>query len=142
MSLGVDTTSNSLIVSAPGPLLKEVEAVVEELDQRAGNQNDQDVVIVTLKRANPQLVEESLKGFFGDDVRTSGNSSGSSSRNSRSGSSSRGGPSPSGRSSEETRRRMEFFDAMRRRMSGGGPPGSSRGSSDRGSSGRRSSRGR
>ena len=34
MSLGVDATSNSLIVSATGSLLKEVEAVVEELDQR------------------------------------------------------------------------------------------------------------
>ena len=140
MSLGVDATSNSLIVSAPGPLLKEVEAVVEELDQRAATQNDQDVVVVTLKRANPKLVEESLKGFFGDDVRTSGNSSGSSSRSSRGGASGRGG-TPPGRGTDAARR--QFFDAMRSRMMGGRPPGGDRGGSGRGGSGGgRPSRGR
>ena len=117
MSLGVDTTSNSLIVSAPGPLLKEVEAVVEELDQRAATQNDQDVVVVTLKRANPQLVQESLKGFFGDDVRTSGSTSGTSSRG---GTTSRGGP-PRGDGGDDARRR--FIEAMRARMMGGGDRG-------------------
>jgi type II secretory pathway component GspD/PulD (secretin) len=142
MSLGVDATSNSIIVSAPGPLLKEVEAVIEELDQRAGTQDDQDVVIVTLKRANPKLVEESLKGFFGDDVRTSGNTSGSSTRGGRGGTSGRGG-TPPGRSGDDMRRRMEFMDAMRRRMTGGDRGGSGRGGSGRGGSGGgRPSRGR
>ena len=140
MSLGVDATSNSLIVSAPGPLLKEVEAVVEELDQRAATHNDQDVVVVTLKRANPKLVEESLKGFFSDDVRTSGNSSASSSRSSRGGASGRGG-TPPGRGTDAARR--QFFDTMRSRMMGGRPPGGDRGGAGRGGSGGgRPSRGR
>ena len=66
MSLGVDATSNSLIVSAPGPLLKEVEAVVEELDQRAATQNDQDVVVVTLSEAERANIRPVLQQIAPD----------------------------------------------------------------------------
>jgi hypothetical protein len=70
MTLGVDTTSNSLVVSAPGPLLKEVEAIVRELDMRADTQPSESVAVVTLKGTSPQLVQQAISGLFGDSVQT------------------------------------------------------------------------
>ena len=46
MTLGVDTGSNSIVVSAPGPLVKEVEAVVAELDRRAMSDPGEDIAVV------------------------------------------------------------------------------------------------
>jgi type II secretory pathway component GspD/PulD (secretin) len=70
MSLGVDTESNSLVVSAPGPLLKEVEGVVHELDRRAGEKPPESISIVTLKRTTPQSVRQAL-AVLGEMVETS-----------------------------------------------------------------------
>jgi type II secretory pathway component GspD/PulD (secretin) len=69
MSLGVDVESNSLVVSAPGPLLKEVEAVVAELDRRAAEKPPETISIVTLRRTTPESVRQAL-AVLGDKVQT------------------------------------------------------------------------
>jgi type II secretory pathway component GspD/PulD (secretin) len=121
MSIGVDTGSNSLIVSAPGPLLKEVETVVAELDRRANMDTGENVAVVTLKRTNPEAIQQSLSNLFGDMVTTNGGSGGSRGGTSTSARGPTSGPSP-----EDMQRRMEFINRMRAGF-GGGPPGGFRG---------------
>jgi hypothetical protein len=123
MSIGVDAGSNSLIVSAPGPLLKEVEAVVAEIDRRATMDTGEEVAVVTLKRTNPEAIQQSLSSLFGDMVTTSGTSSGG-----RGGTStSTRGPAAGGPSPEDMQRRMEFINRMRGAFGGGAPGGGFRG---------------
>lgn len=69
MSLGVDTRTNSLIVSAPQALLEEVEQLVATLDN-ASTQTDDTMSVVTLKRSNPQAVAQALSAILGETVRT------------------------------------------------------------------------
>ena len=110
MTLGVDASSNSIVVSAPGPLLKEVEGVVREIDSRAMSEPGEDVAVVALKRTNPELVRESLTSLFGDQARQGQSGSRSSSRG------------PTGPSSD-FQRRMQMFEALRRGFGGGGGGG-------------------
>ncbi len=77
MSIGVDTESNSIVVSAPGPLLKEVETVVRELDRRAAEKPPESIAVVNLKRTDPYIVQQTLVGVLGDLVETSTSSSSS-----------------------------------------------------------------
>lgn len=71
MTIGVDNESNSIVVSAPGPLLKEVESVVEELDRRAAEKPPEVIEVVNLKRTDPYLVQQTLVGVLGELVETS-----------------------------------------------------------------------
>jgi hypothetical protein len=87
MTIGVDVESNAVIVSAQGPLLKEVESVVEELDRRALEKPPENIAVVTLKRTSPQLVQEAIANLLGDQVEVTQSSSGSSTSSSRSSSS-------------------------------------------------------
>jgi type II secretory pathway component GspD/PulD (secretin) len=97
MTIGVDEESNAVIVSAQGPLLKEVESVVAELDRRAMNKPAENIAVVTLKRTNPQLVREAIANVLGDSVEVTQSSGGVT--NSNSSSSSRGSSRSSSRSS-------------------------------------------
>ena len=67
MTIGVDTRSNSLIVSAPDYLFEEVRAMVESLDI-AGSQKDEVTQVVSLKGINPVLLERSLQSILGENV--------------------------------------------------------------------------
>ena len=96
MTIGVDTESNSIVVSAPGPLLKEVVAVVRELDQRASEKPPESIAVVNLKRTDPYIVQQTLVGVLGDLVETSNSSSSSSGRASSNGSGGRTGGTPFG----------------------------------------------
>ncbi len=49
-----------VVVSAVGPLLKEVEAVVREIDVRAESKPPESVSVVTLKRTHPSAVQQAL----------------------------------------------------------------------------------
>ncbi len=141
MTLGVDTASNSLVVSAPGPLLKEVETVVREIDQRAQSDPGQDVQVLTLKRTNPQVVQQSLSSLFGDLVRSEGTSTSSSTNGSQQGG--RNGPGqpspPQGPAPEDIQRAVERFNAFRggEGGGGGGPQQQPRGGGSRGGRGGR-----
>ena len=114
MSIGVDAASNCLVVSATGPLLTEVEGVVAELDRRANMGTGEGVAVVTLKRTNPQAVQQSLSSIFGDMVQTTGGTS-STARRGTSSRGSTGGPAPDPR--------MEFFNRLRGGGGFGGFPG-------------------
>jgi type II secretory pathway component GspD/PulD (secretin) len=128
MTIGVDASSNSLIIAAPEPMFKEVEELVMALDQ-AGTQTQESIEVRTLHLANPDVVNTALRAILGENVSTSGSSGGSSS----SSASSRGGtPAPSAANLEAIRQRMEMFNRMR---SGGSSGGSTSGGRPGGSSG-------
>jgi type II secretory pathway component GspD/PulD (secretin) len=126
MTIGVDATSNSLIIAAPEPMFKEVHELVMALDQ-AGTQTQEAIEVRTLHLANPDVVNTALRAILGENVSTSGSSGGSAS--SRSSSS----PAPSAANIDAIRQRMEMFNRMR--SSGGGFGGSSSGGRPTGSSG-------
>ena len=136
MSVGVDSLSNSVIVSAPEPLFQEVKDLVETLDKMAVDSN-QTMETFQLHRTNAQTVQQALSALVGDSVQfssgqssRSGRPSGQPSSQSRSGSST-GGSSPS---FDDIRRRIEAF----RTMQGGGGPGGSRSGGGGGPGGGRS----
>ncbi|MBI1903175.1 MAG: hypothetical protein HYS13_18905 [Planctomycetia bacterium] len=68
MTIGVDTKSNSLIVSAPEPLFQEVRGLVEQLDQGTP-ESDQTVRTVKLKNSSPVMVQQALTSLTGGTVR-------------------------------------------------------------------------
>jgi len=122
MTVGVDERSNSVVVSAPEPLLKQVEQLVFALD-RAGDESDETMQVVTINRADPRVIQSALQSIVGVSPRTgSAGQRGSGARPS----SARGGPTPgaggpSAASAQQAReqwmRRMQMFNAMQR----GGP---------------------
>ena len=124
LSIGVDSTSNSIIVSAPEPLFKEVEELVLTLDQ-AGTQTQQQIEVRTLHLANPDVVNSALQAILGDSVSTStsSNSGGSNSSSGQSG----GNPSAS---ADAIRQRIQAFQEAARRAAeargGSGFPGGGR----------------
>lgn len=67
MSLGVDSRTNSVIVSAPEPLFEEVRQFIEQLDDSAIEAN-QTMRVVTLHRASLDAVEQALSSLGGDSV--------------------------------------------------------------------------
>ena len=125
LSIGVDSTSNSIIVSAPEPLFKEVEELVLTLDQ-AGTQTQQQIEVRTLHLANPDVVNSALQAILGESVSTTRSSGSSNSSNSGQSS---GNPAAS---ADAIRQRIQAFQEAARRAaearggSGGGPPGGGR----------------
>lgn len=78
MSLGVDSRTNSVIVSAPEPLFAEVKQLIEQLDIAAVTSN-QTMRVVTLRKASLTAVEEALSSLMGDSVQVTRTTSSSSS---------------------------------------------------------------
>ena len=64
LSIGVDSISNTLIVSAGGGLLENVGQIVEALDE-AAKPNSAVQVIQIDSRVNPRLLQEKLHKIFG-----------------------------------------------------------------------------
>lgn len=64
MTIGVDKRSNSLIVSAPDPLFREVQSLVKQIDQ-AGTETDEVTQVVQIKSANPELVKNAISAHLG-----------------------------------------------------------------------------
>jgi len=127
MTIGIDRRSNSLVVSAPEALFRQVEELVVQLDQ-AGTEADQTTQVITLKRADPQVVQQALQSLVGQSVRTStpsrtGTKTGSQS-GSRTPSKSNGSQSSSAQQRAEAIRRMQMFQQMRQRSGGMPSPGS------------------
>ena len=61
MSIGVDPRTNSLIVSAPEALFREVKELVETLDRGAMDSN-QTLEVVTLRQSSPDAVRRACPG--------------------------------------------------------------------------------
>lgn len=153
MTIGVDTESNSLIVSAPDYLFKEVQALVSELD-RAANRSDETVRVVTLKKASTDLVQRSLVSVLGANATvntTSGTTTSTSSSRPTGSSTSRSSSGPSTQpgqpdpNQDAVRQQMQFMQDIQRRMQEGGgrgDRGGDRGGGDRGSRGGDSGRSR
>jgi len=121
MTVGVDNTSNSVIVAAPDQLFKEVEELVQTIDQ-AGTQTNETLEVRTLHLANPDVVREALSSILGEEI--SASSSGSSSRSSSTNS---GGGQSGQATADQIRQRMEFFNRLRSSGGFGAPGGSSGG---------------
>lgn len=64
MTIGIDTRTNSLVVTAPEPLFNEVKALVAQLDQEQPSGNET-IRIVTLKIASPAAVQQALTQIVG-----------------------------------------------------------------------------
>jgi type II secretory pathway component GspD/PulD (secretin)/outer membrane biosynthesis protein TonB len=126
MTIGVDASSNSLIIAAPEPMFLEVHELVMALDQ-AGTQTQDSIEVRTLHLANPDVVNTALRAILGENV-TAGGSSGGSSGGASSRSTS---TAPSAANIDAIRERMEMFNRMR---SGGGFGGGSTGGRPGGSS--------
>ena len=139
MTIAVDQGSNSVVVAAVGPLLREVEQVVREIDVRAESQPPPTVSVVTLKRTRTDAMQQALIGLLGDQAQISqGGGTNSRSTNARRSSSSRGaGETRGGRGGPSTASPFGQLNAGRSRLSNGG-----RGSESGRSSGRRGFRGR
>lgn len=110
MTIGVDARSNSLIVTAAEPLFREVQSLVRELDQE-GLETDDAVSVVTIRQANPELIQKALASIVGEAVQSSTSSS-SSSGSQTTGS---GTPSTGGATGGDAR-----LEAIRRLRAGGG----------------------
>ena len=67
MAIGVDTRNNALIVVAPDLLFQQVEQLVKQIDQAAG-ESKQTMRVVTLRRANPDAVQQALSALVGSDL--------------------------------------------------------------------------
>ena len=127
MTIAVDERSNSLIVTAPEQLFREVEELVQLIDQK-GAQPTEAFQVKTLMYSKPDYVKSALSAILGDQVQTAGSSSQRSSR---------GGSQSATPEQVRSRQAMESFIRSRR---GGGSSRGGFGGSSRGRGG--SSRGR
>jgi|GEM_PF-7099919 len=127
MTLGVDETSNAIVVSAPQPLFEKVEDLVQQLDTIAMTER-KSIRVVPVRLSNVSQTQSTLDLLFGSGDSASSNRNSASSRSRRS-SSSRD-RSSRGRSSRDR--------SSRGRSNRGG---SSRGFGGRSNRGGRSSRG-
>jgi type II secretory pathway component GspD/PulD (secretin) len=110
MALGVDEHSNSLVITGPEHLYKQVLSLVERLD-RAGVNSTETVSVISLNGSiNPQALKKSLDSILGEQVKTSTTSTSQPSQPST------GQPS-SQPSMDQFRQRMEMFRALQQRYS-------------------------
>jgi len=134
MTIGVDTRTNSLVVSAPEALFEEVRDLVTALD-RVASQDQETIEVVTLQGSNPEAVRAALASLLGDAVESSTISSGSGASFGSSGRAS--GTTRSSRSTNQANRRsatrgsssQQSQGYQRFQGPGGFPGGTSRGRS-------------
>jgi type II secretory pathway component GspD/PulD (secretin) len=130
MTLGVDTRTSALVVSASDSLFKQVEALVATLDLAAKDAR-RTVRIVTLQSTNSSAIQQAVQALLPKtSVSTGGGSNAPTGFGPSSRSSSRGGSSAAGGDQADRIRQMM---QMRQQMQGRG--GSTGGRSSRGSSG-------
>lgn len=120
MTLAAEATSNLVIVSAPGPLVKEVEEVVRQLDDMAQSAPSENYTVGRLSTGvSPVAIEQLLKGAYGDTIQTEGDGIATTTSNS-SNSQNRGSTSAT---QSADQRRAAFFEMIRSRGGGGSPFG-------------------
>jgi hypothetical protein len=74
LSIGVDTRTNQLIVSASDALFRQVDVLVKSLDDSA-NQARRTVRVLSLQNSNSEVVQQTLAALYGK-VKTTGSRSG------------------------------------------------------------------
>ncbi|MCC9627336.1 hypothetical protein LOC68_02920 [Blastopirellula sp. JC732] len=130
MTIGVDTRSNSLVVSAPDPLYDEVKLLVEQLDQ-AGTDSQETMQVVNIRKSNPTTVQNALKSILGPNVTSNTTSTTPTSGSSGQPSGSSQPQQPSQADADAMRQRMEMFNrirgAMEQQRGGGGSDRGGRG---------------
>lgn len=116
ISIGVDTRTNSLIVSAPQALYEEIEQLVQTLDH-ATSESNQAIRVVTLKRSNPEMVQKALAAIVGEKATTTNKPA-----NPTGAATADGNRAPSGNDPQADlmRQRMEMFNQMRGGFGSGG----------------------
>jgi hypothetical protein len=77
LSIGVDSRTNSLIVSAPDKLFNDVKSLVEELDQDAGDTNNQEIKVVALHNTNLYTIQSALASIGGPNLQVNRSGMGS-----------------------------------------------------------------
>ena len=132
MTLGVDTRTSALVISASDSLFRQVEALVTTLD-KAALEARRTVRIVTLQNTNSSAIQQAVQALLPKTTVSTGG--GGSSGPTGFGPSSRGGSSRGGSAAGgDQAARMRQFMEMRQRTQGRG--GSTGGRTSRGSSGR------
>lgn len=58
LAIGVDSRTNSIVVSAPEPLFQEVKSLVEELDRAAATEMTETTQVVSVRHVNPEVVQQ------------------------------------------------------------------------------------
>jgi hypothetical protein len=113
MTVGIDARSNSLVVSAPEPLLRQVEQLVAELD-RAGVESEQTMRVVSIRRADPAIVHQALAALVGQSRGTTAGRTSTSPAASRTRTSSQARtiPTPAA-STDQMRRQMMMLNSLR-----------------------------
>ncbi|MHB1038256.1 MAG: secretin N-terminal domain-containing protein [Pirellulales bacterium] len=117
MSVGVDSRTNSLVVSAPESLFDEVKQLVRQLDT-AATEADQTTRVVTIRKTNSQSIQSALSAIGGDAVQFRGSTGGGGNYR---GSRGQGGGDQA--SQDAAQRRAEFFQRMQMGGGFGGPGG-------------------
>jgi hypothetical protein len=122
LTVGVDTRSNQLVVTAPDELFMQVRALVEQLDQE-----DSDFLqttrVVTLREANPAMVQKAIATIVGQTTTTTSSSSTTQppGQPGQNGQERRGEGDNRGRGDGDgARQQAEFFRALQQ-GAGGGP---------------------
>ncbi len=128
LTVGVDTRGNQLVVAAPDDLFYQVESLVRDLDQEDSESHEM-TRVVTLDKANPEMVRRALATIVGQSPTTSNNNSsttGTTANNSgdRGGRTNNRGGGGGGPSPDAMRQQIEMFRAMR---AGGNQGGGGRG---------------
>jgi type II secretory pathway component GspD/PulD (secretin) len=130
LSIGVDTRTNTLVVSASDSLYRQIEALVSSLDASAG-QARRTVRVVSMQNANSLVVQQTLSSLMGK-VKTN---AGTSNNNGRTGATSNSATTSSGsagQNNDQQQQTQQQVDPtaqfmqqqmMRRMMFQGGPGG-------------------
>ena len=72
LTLGIDRTTNSLLVVASADLTEEIRKLVSEMDQAAGAAPAQGLKIIPLKKGNAEAVQRTLQQMIQDSRRYRG----------------------------------------------------------------------
>jgi type II secretory pathway component GspD/PulD (secretin) len=61
LTLGVETTSNSIVMRAPAELSEEIRNFVQLIDQRAGEQRSRQIQVIRLRESKSEQIEDALQ---------------------------------------------------------------------------------
>ena len=61
LTLGVETTSNSIVMRAPAELSREIADFIRVIDQRAGDQRSRQIQVIKLRESKSEQIEDALQ---------------------------------------------------------------------------------
>lgn len=61
LTLGVETTSNSIVLRAPAELSREIADFIRVIDQRAGDQRSRQIQVIKLRESKSEQIEDALQ---------------------------------------------------------------------------------